>query len=285
MWIPILLVVTFLGDRLMAYGLKQLADRSNFRYSDLYTGRAEADVVFIGNSRGLNFYQPEFEKLRGRSSLNLSYNGMPTELIVTFLEDYLDRYEAPEDLVVEVTFLGVEDDGVLVRDFRVYSQYSARLDSLLHAADNKIAVGTKVAHLSRYGGEVAQRMFYYLTKDDADWMVDREIAPSMAAAAAELPRYRIDYKLERIHRLNEVLKRYQAAGSRVGLTINPYYPAFQRTVTNLDSLSLDVRNITGLPVYDYSASVTGDENFGDYRHLNKDGARVYMGRLVEDLNL
>ena len=284
LWIPITLIVAFAGDRLLGYGLRQLAERSDFRYSRLYTGRGEADVVLLGNSRGLNFYQPYIEEQTGKSTLNLSYNAMPVEVGAVLLRDYLERYGAPEHLIADVTFLDRRNDE-LVRDFRVYAQFSQRLDSLLHAVDDRIYHGTQVSHLTRYGGEVGQRMLYYLTRGDEDWLLDRQIAPSVVAASAELDDYRNDYTLGRVRAFAEVVDEYRAAGTTVSLVINPYYPNFQRTIRNLDSLALDVRAATGVPVLDYSASIVGDENFGDYQHLNKRGAQLYLDRLLSDVGL
>ena len=283
MWIPAVLVITFVGDRLFGYGLRQLTEHSEFRYSRLYTDRGAADVVILGNSRGLTFYQPFLEDLTGKSTLNLSYNAMSMDIAAVLLGDYLDEYGAPERLILDPTLLD-RDNPDLVRDFRVYAQFSGSLDSLLHRADTSIYYGTKVAHLTRYGGEVAQRMLFYLNQSDEQWIVDRQIAPSMVEEVGDEP-YRLPYTLARLEVLRDVVERYEAAGTRVDLVIAPYYPAFARTLSNLDSLILDAQRFTDLRVYDYSRSVNGEVNFGDYQHLNKAGAEVFVRRLVGDLGL
>ncbi len=284
MWIPVVLLVTFLGDRLAAYLLTSAVEKSEFRYSRLYAGDGKADIVLLGNSRGLNFFQPYIEEATGKSTLNLSYNAMPADLGGALLRDYMDTYGAPEKLVVDVTFLD-RDNEELIREFRPYAQYSERLDSLLKITDSSIYWGTKVAHLSRYGGEVAQRMFYYLSKSDEDWLLDRQISKQMAEDSKSLEPYRNNYTLDRIRAFGKVVNAYQAAGTDVRFVINPYYPAFQKSIMNLDSLALDVRRETGIPVLDYSKSVTGDQNFGDYQHLNKKGAEVYLARMLKDIGL
>lgn len=284
MWIPLVLLVTFVGDRLMAHLLTNAVENSQFRYSRLYAGEGKADLVFLGNSRGLNFYQPYIEKVTGKSTLNLSYNAMPADLGGALLLDYKDTYGAPEKLVIDATFLDRENPE-LIREFRVYAQYSQRLDSLLKETDSSIYYGTKLAHLTRYGGEVAQRMFYYLSRSDEDWLLDRQISKQVVEASANLEPYRNNYTLQRIRALGEVVKEFQDAGTDVRFVINPYYPAFQKSIINLDSLALDVRKEIGIPVLDYSKSVTGDQNFGDYQHLNKQGAEVYLSRLLQDIGL
>ena len=130
-WLLAFLALTLVGDRAMAYVLRSGLERSEFRYSRLYTGRAEADLVFIGNSRGLNFYQPYIEAATGRKTLNLSYNALPVDLSTVLLADYLERYGPPRDLVVEITHLDRANPD-LVREFRAYAPYSERMDQLQH---------------------------------------------------------------------------------------------------------------------------------------------------------
>jgi len=284
MWIPLTLAIVFAGDRFMSYLLNRAVESSQFRYSRLYAGNAKADIVFLGNSRGLNFYQPYIEEVTGKSTFNLSYNAMPGDLGGALLLDYLEKYGAPEKLVVDATFLD-RDNPELIREFRVYAPYSDRLDALLKETDSSIYWGTKVAHLSSFGGEVAQRMFYYLNKSDETWLLDRQISKQVVEASSNLKPYRNNYNLARIRKFGDVVEAFQAAGTDVRFVINPYYPAFQKSIINLDSLALDVRKETGIQVLDYSKSVNGDQNFGDYQHLNKQGAEVYLGRLIKDIEL
>lgn len=283
-WVLLWLAIAFAGDRLFGYGLRQAAETSNFRYSRLYTGRAEADIIFVGNSRGLNFYQPFIEEHTGKTTLNLSYNAMPVQLSAALLRDYRERYGAPETLVVDVTHLD-RDNVDLVRDFRAYAQFSERLDSLLRASDPRIWGGTHVSHLTRYGGEVAQRMFYYLSRGDEDWIVDRTIAPSVVRDTVGLDAYTLGVAEHRIAEFADVVAEFRAAGTEVVLVVNPYFPAFARSIANLSELKTAVTEATGLPVRDYSVVVTGAEYFGDYQHLNKQGAEVYLAGLLEDLPL
>jgi len=60
--------------------LEQMTKRSNFRYSRMYYQNADAEILLLGNSRGLMFYQPEVEKLTNKKSFNFSYNGLIQEV-------------------------------------------------------------------------------------------------------------------------------------------------------------------------------------------------------------
>ena len=284
LWVPAFVAVFFLGDRVAGFVLNRVTEGSNFRYSRLYTDRAEADILLLGNSRGLTFFQPAVEELTGKSTFNLSYNGLPIDLGHVLALDYLERYGAPEVLLLDVTMLDL-DNGPLVQDFRTYAPYSEDLDGLLRDSFPNIWGGTRLTHLSRYGGEVAQRMLYYTLKSDETWLLDRVMPEGLAADATTLPPYTIVLTPKRLELLSDLVQKYQAAGTEVHLTINPYYPAYAASITNLDELAAAATAATGLPVRDYSQAIAEREYFGDYQHLNVAGAEVFLERLVGELGL
>ena len=283
-WVLALAAFFFLGDRLGGYALSKVTAESNFRYSRLYGQRAAADILLVGNSRGLTYFQPTIEALTGKTTFNLSYNGLPVELASVLAGDYLDRYGAPEVMLVDVTLLDLDNDA-LIQDFRTYAPYSEGLDGLLRDSFPNIWGGTRLAHLSRYGGEVAQRMLYYTVKTDETWLLDRVMPQSLADDAVEVQPQRNGYTPARVAQLAATVRRFRDAGTDVHLTINPYYPPYARSLSNLDELAAAVTAATGLEVHDYSEAIQDREYFGDYQHLNVAGARVFLERLVSDLGL
>ncbi|MBK8194740.1 MAG: hypothetical protein IPK76_16540 [Lewinellaceae bacterium] len=96
LWFSGFLMLLLAGDRLGGVLLQRQADASLFRYSRLYRGEAGADLLFVGNSRGLTFYQPFIEEKTGLRTFNMSYNGLPADLARVLVQDYLDRYPAPK---------------------------------------------------------------------------------------------------------------------------------------------------------------------------------------------
>ena len=64
--------------------------------------------------------------------------------------------------------------------------------------------------------------------------------------------------------------------------LNPYFPPFAERMFNKETLIYRVEEATGLEVHDYSTSVKGINGFGDYQHLNKNGAREFLDNLIED---
>ena len=286
-WIFAFLLLAFLGDRVAGYILKKQVAKSQFRYSRLYNDGAKSDLLFIGNSRGLMFYQPYIEKITQKETFNLSYNGMSADLANTLVQDYYDRYPAPSKMVVDITLCDRLNDQ-LISKFNCYNPYSKRLQGLIIDRKKNFYYGGEVSHLFRYNNEVFKRALFYKNKSDEDWLLDRVISENFIKNAKNLEAYRLDYQADTLHpdylldELATMVKTAQAKGSEVHLVINPYFPAFAQSITNLDSLSQAVTAKTGLPVRDYSQAVQTTEGFGDYQHLNKNGARVYLDRLRKD---
>jgi hypothetical protein len=129
-WVAAFLLLALWLDRIIGYFLKETVQSSQFRYSKLYNSAETNDVLFVGNSRGLNFYQPEAERLLNASTANLSYNGMPADLMKCLVMDYLDRHVVPKVMVVDVTMCDRDNDG-LKSGFNLYTPFSQRLDTLL----------------------------------------------------------------------------------------------------------------------------------------------------------
>ena len=71
-WIIAFLSLALLGDRMGGFFLHKTTENSQFRYSRLYYANQDADILFVGNSRGLTFYQPEVEKLSALKTMNIS---------------------------------------------------------------------------------------------------------------------------------------------------------------------------------------------------------------------
>lgn len=278
-WILATLVLFFAGDRIGGAVLKSMVEGSQFRYSKLLNGSGEADILLVGNSRGLMFYQPYIEETTGKSTLNLSYNGMPMNLAARLVEDYFERYPAPEVMVLDVTMCDRENLQ-LIRDFRTYAGGSERIGDLLKSEAPRNYWGAQVSHLYRYNSEIFQRALYYRNRSDEDWLLDRVINERMVAGIEETD----DYTITRVglDDLKRTVELAQSKGTEVRLVVNPYYPPFARKIQNLAQFRRAVTEATGLEVADYSLAVADAQGFGDYQHLNKAGSRTYIDRLLAD---
>ncbi len=282
LWVIGVILLAFLGDRAAGFVLGKITQDSQFRYSRLYRGGENCDMLFAGNSRGLIFYQPYIEEKTGRTTCNLSYNGMPMDLAAVLIKDFLDRNSLPSTLVLDVTLLDKRMDKRLVTGFNCYVPYSDRLSALMRDSFPNDFYGGKVAHLYRYNSEVFQRVFYYLKKSDKDWLLDRVISPTLQKDVEKQGEFDYDFTPSMVESLSDVVRYAKQKGVRVELVVNPYYPPFAEKIGNLEALKTAVEQATGLVVHDYSNSISGVEGFGDYQHLNKSGAREYIDKLMQD---
>ena len=178
-WVIAVVVLAFIGDRLGGFILNKITTESQFRYSRLYNNQAACDVLLVGNSRGLIFYQPYIEEKTGFTTTNLSYNGMPMELAAPIIKDQIDKNGAPKLLILDITLLDKRMDARLTAGFNLYTLYSERLSKLMQDSFPNDFYAGKVANLYRYNSEVFQRALYYLKKSDKDWLLDRVISSTL----------------------------------------------------------------------------------------------------------
>lgn len=277
-WYLLLLLLLFAGDRLGGFWLAQQAGKSQFRFSRLYRGDAAAAILLLGNSRGLTFYQPYIEEITGKSTCNLSYNGLPIDAAAALTLDYLDRYPAPQKLLIDITTCDRENDALLA-GFLCYTGQSPRLDALIHRKQPKVWWGGKVSALFRYNNEIFQRALFYRNKSDKDWLLDRVISDELAGKAGENS-YDLELNPYLVQQLQTTVTAARAKGISVELLIGPYFPGFQ--VKNLDALKAAVEKATGLPVRDYRAALPDPADFGDFMHPNKKGSAAYLDLLRRD---
>ncbi|RMF31062.1 MAG: hypothetical protein D6765_02330 [Bacteroidetes bacterium] len=274
-----MLLLVILGDRLGGWALQQAVDRSRFRYSRLYTGRAEADILLLGNSRGLAFFQPYVEELSGKRSLNLSYNGLPMDLGRRLLEDYFERYPPPERLFIEVSMCDRENPR-LIAAFGPYARHSQRLRRLIADKAPRAHCAGLLSHLYRFNGEVFQRALFYLNRSDEDWLLERTIPPAERRRAAQLPPQTLDLQPAMLEELAAAVRLAQSHGTRVELVLMPYFPDFARKIENLEEALEAVERTTGLPVRNFAEALNDPAFFGDYRHLNRRGSRRFLELLL-----
>lgn len=279
-WIFALLLLFFVGDRIGGYLLHQLTVKSQFRYSRMYQGKAASDILLIGNSRGLTFYQPYIEEITGKKTFNLSYNGMPINLAKLLVQDYLALYEKPALAIIDVTMCDRLNEP-LISGFSLYSPYSENLSKYLIDSLPTTGYAGLLSHLYRYNSEVFQRSLFYLNKSDEDWLLDRTINEHLIQDVGN-QEPKIDVMPFELAELQATINLLEAAGVKVQLVISPYYPPYVDRLTNLPVMKAKIEKATGKKVKDYAKGITDVKAFGDYQHLNKYGSKRYLDQLQQD---
>ena len=288
-WIFGFLALALVGDRLVGFVFKKITENSKFRYAQLYSSNTAADVVFVGNSRGLSFYQPEAERILQKNTVNLSYNGMPADLAKCLVLDYLDRHPAPKLLVVDVTLCDRENNA-LKTNFNLFTDKSARLDTLLKGitekddnyAGKKVVYGGKLSWLYRHNSEVFQRVLFYRSRSDKDWTNDRLISDAQMSDTS-FSTYQVRPFPNMVEHLKQLVDSAKARGIEVQLVIAPYYAPFAAVVRDsfLSPLKMQVEAATGLPVHDFSEALTDRSEIADYQHPNTKGSIHFINLLLE----
>jgi len=208
---------------------------------------------------------------------------MPADLAKVLTEDYLDRYPAPQKMVVDITTCDRANDE-LIAAFLPYAGRSYRLDTLIHNKLPKVWWGAKVSSLFRFNNEIFQRALFYRSKTDTDWLLDRVISAELAGAVRQhgydvFDKQKHGYLVEQLRELVDFARRKNVP---VELVIGPYFPGFAANVKNLDVLKKAVETETGLTVRDYRDALSDPACFGDFMHPNKKGAVAYMDLLKRD---
>lgn len=278
LWIVGFLAVLFAGDRLIGWIFQKQITNSMFRYSRMYRGQGEADILIVGNSRGLNFYQPTVEKATGLRSFSLCYYSMPCEMASVLAQDYLDKFPRVKTVLVELSVIPMSDDKLL-SGFTTYMDYSPRVDSVLKVKTKDSWYTSHVSHIYRFNNEVFQRAMYYRNKLDDDWYFDRNIPQYLIDLA---PQRSVELKVDDKH-VDDIKRLADYCRARkidIKFVIGPFFPTY--TVKGIDVLKQKVEAATGFPVHDYSYAIKEYDAFTDYLHANLKGGAMIVDSMIKD---
>ncbi|HEU4887651.1 MAG TPA: hypothetical protein VFV49_07190 [Thermoanaerobaculia bacterium] len=276
-WFVFLAIVVMAGDRIGAFVCERVLLASQFRFSRVYRGDSKADVIVIGDSRGVHsFYAPSIEKLTGRPALNLSFNSMSLPIAEALLADYLDHNARPRMVVIETTCVVV--DRGLVSELRTYAGLSPRLEALYAREHPRAAAAGRLFRLLRYDSEFFLRALMYLRRSDQDWINRNTIAAELAAN----PRGRWSPRphQENLQALGRLVPMLRSRGIDVQLVIAPYHPS---VMVDMNEIVQGVgRHVPGAPVLNYADAIPQSRYFADGVHMNADGSEVFLRMLGRD---
>jgi hypothetical protein len=276
-WFALLLIVVIAGDRIGAFVCSRVLLGSQFRFSRVYRGGSSAEVVVIGDSRGVHsFYAPAIEQLTGRPALNLSFNSMSMPIAEALLSDYLDRNEKPRMVIIETTCVVV--DRGLVSELRTYAGLSKRLEALYAHEHPRAAAAGRLFRLLPYDSEFFLRALMYLRRSDQDWINRNVIAPQLAAG----PRGRWSPRPhpENLAALGRLVPMLQSRGIEVTLLIAPYHRSLMVDMNEI--IQAVQRSVPGAHVLNYADAIEDSRYFADGVHMNADGSEAFLRMLCRD---
>jgi hypothetical protein len=283
LFIVIFLMAFFAGDRLLAMLLDQVLLRSQFRFSVLYKGGQQYDIIIMGNSRGVNsFYTPAIQETTGKTTVNMSYNGMSTDLAEALFMDYLDRNRKPKLLILEIS--NVTDESGLLNELKLYAAHSERLAKLLRAANPQVALWTEASHIFKFNGEMFLRTLYYYQESDQTWINRYQISPALLQSTRSGRDGIFRATPENLAALKRIIKVARTQGIEVRAVVGPYLPAYCDQITNFQDWMNQIRKAIGsdIRIWDYTRAIVDTTAFADREHLNYQGTIVLLKSLVRD---
>jgi hypothetical protein len=274
LWIATLLLVVMAGDRLMSWALGRVLVRSQFRYSQLYRGGTNADILIMGDSRGVNsFYAPAIEELTGKKAFNLSYNSMSPVVAEALILDYLDRNQPPKIAIIEPTCVQV--DGAVLTELRPFAVMSPRLMSLYQQKHPDAARTEKIFHLLLLNTGFFVDALHYMRHSDQDWIMRSSLPatsqPEGKRAVVFLPGNR--------EAMQRIVKALRQRGVEVRFVIAPYYA---KGIENLPELAAGLSLDDHVRLATYDTVLSDPALFADHVHLNEQGSRAFLAMLKRD---
>lgn len=285
--IILFIALYFAVDRVGGLLLQDLTLRSGIRFSRLYSGKFNAEILVLGDSRGVNcIYAPFAEKMTGRSCANISYNGMGVAVAEILFRDYLALNAPPKLLVLEVTNLTV--GAPLIYNLKPYQSLSPGLSKLLLAENRSVYYACQLTHLYRFNCELFLRVLYYLGRDDQNWInryvIQPEFAKSYQPPPAVARGLHGTIPPDCVRAFRKILAQAEQSGTIVRLLVSPFLPAHISRLRDLyDKRKTEIENLAGgLHVWDYADALDDIRCFADPLHMNLDGARLILQQMVAD---
>ena len=275
-WLVALAAVIIAGDHLLAAVLRKVLLRSQFRYSRLYRGGNRAEILILGDSRGVHsFYAPAIEELTGLRAFNLSYNSLSPRIAEAVLLDYLDHNPPPRMVVLEPTCAIVT--GALTAELRTYAGSSPRLAALYAESHPAAAAASRAFWLYPLNSEFFLEALHYMRRTDQDW-IHHDVIPHALRAPGGT--WRLAPYPGQVDALARIVRLLQRRGIEVRLVIAPYAPI--KPPSNAAEFAGLIERRTAAPVWNYVGAIADLDAFADAVHMNERGSRAFLRILARD---
>ncbi|MEM7783715.1 MAG: hypothetical protein AAF939_03545 [Planctomycetota bacterium] len=273
----------FAGDRLGGEILEKIFLGTQFRFAQIYNGQLEADIVILGNSRGIHmFHPPSVAEVTGQKVANISFNGMPAQMLPMIWKDYLEHHQPPQILVLEVSCIGVIDRLGSLEQFSILIDQNPDIASLFADRNPVHYWGCQISRLFRYNSLLFMRSQMFRFRSDQDWIQNSIINPEMLAASFEESNQhakKLESNLVAIQKVIQIAKEHNVVVKPI---VAPYLPEFFARLEGFDDWYQWTRQKLDMPLANYTLALEDPDCFSDHLHLNAGGAAALATLLDED---
>lgn len=280
----VLLLCLYATDRSGSFLLDKVVLSSNIRFSKLYNGDIDTDILVLGSSRGVSLYTPDIQEKTGLRAFNLSYNGMSMVIARDIFCDFLQHNNHPSILALEISNLHINDD--LVNNLKIYKDRSRRISNLLKLMNYKVFIATNISNLYKFNSEYFLRSLYYLGKQDQTWANRYTINMDFVEKIRHKDRNSYgfaDIRKESLSALNDILELASKHHIEVRLLVSPYLPFIVKDNREYIAWKYQVeKNTSGSGIWDYSSRVSDLSYFADDKHLNIKGSKYLTTLMITD---
>lgn len=274
------LVILVAGDRICGGLIERLFMKSGFRYSMLYKGELQADIVVLGNSRGLHmFHPPAIEKVTGQDVANLSFNALPAVAMPVVWEDYLEKHEPPKLLILEVSCAGAPEEKGSLERFSVLIDQNPKYSDLIHNKNPTFYYAAKLSRIFRYNSSLMWRSGMFLKRSDQGWIMNSELNEESMNQVVNSSDTTLLRSEENAKALRHVIETAEARGVEVKLVMAPYLPAYYDRLPQPEKWLKWIESELDRPVINQKGILTDASSFSDHLHLNEAGALKFAERL------
>jgi hypothetical protein len=273
----------FVIDRALAGALGHVVAHNHSRFARLYAGQEPPSILILGNSRGADsFLAKDIARASGQPALNLSWMGVSMRLSQVLLEDYLRLNAPPRLVLLEVTSLETPPN----QQLGYLMPYTSRGFGLQRYWCEQQAAecwASRVASSYRYNALSTVHAFLHLERDDQSRSHEGVISPALIEDAGTAASQNASYDLlpENALALRSIVEACRQRGIPIRLVVAPFFPAYLRG-HRLDDWKQRVREIADEPLWDYSELLSEPRFFADRIHLNGDGSRALLERMLRD---
>lgn len=283
-WLTIILIGFgfIVADRGLSFMFSKALLESNARFSKVYKGDNDFELIILGSSRGNKSFVPSLFRRNGIKTLQLSYQGVSSQIAVALFKDYLVKSRPPKSVIFDVTSIQHQNNSLI--GLKPYCYYSPNLYELMCRESRSFRWGALISKLYILNGESFFRAMYYMNKSDQDVIESVTYTTSKAKSISQiksLSSIGLSLIPENLDAIKELVGICDSKGIKLYLfypPMNPFY--LERTDEIIKEQIHTVSNYVSHSIYDCSNFSSNIDHFIDLTHVNFWGAQALTEHFI-----